>query len=59
MQELVKKAEAMIKNELKTDIQARYGFHQIREAIEFYQKNQTAGKVLLKPSLTKREGPKL
>lgn len=55
----MKKAEAMIKNELKTDIQARYGFHQIREAIEFYQKNQTAGKILLKPSLTKKERPKL
>jgi NADPH:quinone reductase-like Zn-dependent oxidoreductase len=57
--EIVKKAENMIRNELKTEIQARFGFHQIKEAIEFYQKNQTAGKILLKPSLTKNEGPKL
>ncbi len=43
----------MIQNELQTSIQANYGFHEIKEAIEFYMKNQTAGKVLLKPELTK------
>lgn len=49
----------MLRDELKTEIQARYGFHQIKEAIAFYLKNQTAGKILLKPSLTKVDGPKL
>lgn len=59
IQEIVKKAENMIRGELKTEINARYGYDQIKEAIEFYQKNQTAGKILLKASLTKKEEPKL
>ena len=59
IQEIIKKAEGMLRSELKTQIQARYGFHQIKEAIQFYMKNQTAGKILLKPSLTKAEQPKL
>ena len=29
-----------------------FGFHQIEEAIEYYKKNMTGGKVFLKPSLT-------
>ena len=37
--EIVLKAEAMYRNELKTSINARYGLHQIQEAIEFYMKN--------------------
>ncbi len=36
IQEIVKKAENMIRSELKTEINARYGYHQIKEAIEFY-----------------------
>ena len=59
IQEIVKTTESMIKNELKTEVQAKYGFHQIEEAIQFYLKNQTAGKILLKPSLTKEPSPKL
>jgi hypothetical protein len=39
----------MYKNELKTSINARYGLHQIKEAIEYYLKNQTAGKIILSP----------
>ena len=33
---LIKKAQLMYKNELKTEIQARFGFHQIAEAIKLY-----------------------
>lgn len=29
-----------------------FGLHEIKEAIEFYKKNMTSGKVYLKPSLT-------
>lgn len=50
--EIVLKAEGMYRNELKTQVNARYGLHQIHEAIEFYMKNQTAGKIILKPGLT-------
>ena len=57
--QVVKTTESMIKNELKTEVQASYGYHQIGDAIQFYLKNQTAGKILLKPSLTKSESPKL
>ena len=29
-----------------------FGFHQFDEALEYYKKNMTGGKVFLKPSLT-------
>ena len=48
----------MYQNELKTKINAKYGLHQLPEAIEFYMKNQSAGKVILKPSMTKVGEPK-
>jgi len=50
--EIMIKAESMYANELSTHINARFGLHQLPEAIDFYMKNQTAGKVILKPSLT-------
>ena len=59
IQEIVQTTESMIRNELKTEVQAKYGFHQIEEAVEFYLKNQTAGKILLKPNLTKEPLAKL
>mmetsp|Transcript_597 Transcript_597/g.1145 ORF Transcript_597/g.1145 Transcript_597/m.1145 type:complete len:149 (-) Transcript_597:41-487(-) len=46
------KAQNLYKTSLKTVIQGRYGLHQIEEAVKFYLKNQTAGKIVLKPSLT-------
>jgi hypothetical protein len=49
---LFKKAQGLYKSTLKTVVNARFGLHQIEEAIEFYLKNQTAGKVVVKPSLT-------
>ena len=49
---LVNKATGLYKTVLKTTVNAQYGLHQIGEAIEFYLKNQTAGKVVIKPSLT-------
>ena len=57
--EVVKITESMIRNELKTQVQAKYGFHQINEAIQYYMRNQTAGKILLLPSLTKKFQAKL
>jgi NADPH:quinone reductase-like Zn-dependent oxidoreductase len=50
--EIVLKAETMYRNELKTKINARYGLHEITDAIQYYMKNQTAGKIILKPGLT-------
>ena len=45
--ELVMKAEPLMKSDLSTVVQKTFGLNQINEAIEYYQKNQTAGKVLL------------
>ena len=42
-----------MKTHLQTDVAKRFGFHQIKEAIQYYQTHQTEGKVLLQPSLTK------
>lgn len=52
MIELIIKVEAMYKKELKTEVQKEFGLHQLKEAIDYYQNNQTAGKILLKPNLT-------
>ena len=41
----------MYKDDLKTQINARFGFHEVEKAIQFYMKNQSNGKVVLKPSL--------
>ena len=54
--QIVTTTETLIKSgDLKTEVQARYGYHQITDAVQFYLKNQTAGKIILKPSLTKSE----
>jgi hypothetical protein len=45
-----------MKTHLQTDVVKRFGFHEIKEAIGYYMKNMTAGKVLLQPSLTKAVG---
>merc|ERR1712060_272975 len=50
--ELAIRAESLMKSDLSTTIQKKFGLHQIREAIDFYQANQTAGKVILQPQLT-------
>ena len=55
--EIFNKAQKMYKTMLKTDIQAKFGLHQIEEAIKFYLKNQTGGKIVLKPSLTNKDEP--
>ena len=45
--ELVMKAEPLLNSDLSIVVQKKLGLHQINEAIEYYQKNQTAGIVLL------------
>lgn len=47
-----KTVELMCTTDLKTEVNKRFGFHQIDEALKFYNENQTAGKVLLRPDLT-------
>ena len=56
--EFILRAEPLMKSDLATVVQKRFGFHQIQEAIDFYQQNQTAGKVILQPQLT-QPAPKL
>eukprot|EP00806_Schmidingerella_arcuata_P003113 Macronucleus_3819.p1 GENE.Macronucleus_3819~~Macronucleus_3819.p1 ORF type:complete len:206 (+),score=65.10 Macronucleus_3819:1-618(+) len=56
--ELVLRAEPLYRGDLSTVVQKRFGLHEIKEAIEFYMANQTAGKVLLQPALTNPQ-PKL
>ena len=45
----------MMKNELTTIVQKRFGYHEITEAVAFAKTNATAGKVLLQPSLFKSD----
>ena len=37
-------------SDLSTEVNARFGLHQIKEAPDFYMKNQKSGKILLKTS---------
>lgn len=55
--DLIMKVEKMYASELSTVVQKRFGLHQLKEAIKYYKENQTAGKILMVPSLT--EQPKL
>ena len=57
MLDLIMKVEKMYATELTTVVQKRFGLHQLQEAMAYYKANQTAGKILLVPSLT--ESPKL
>jgi len=41
------RAYALYTSDLASHINARFGIHQIREAVNFYRENQTAGKVLI------------
>lgn len=44
--------EELCTTDFKTEVNKRFGLHQIEEALAFYHENQTAGKVLLRPDLT-------
>ena len=39
MGEIAAKAEALYQKELKTEVSRSFGFHEIKEAIEYYGKN--------------------
>jgi len=56
--EVILRAEPLYRGDLGTVVQKRFGLHEIKEAIQYYMANQTAGKVLLQPSLTPAQ-PKL
>lgn len=43
-----KKVQKLVKNELKTNIQATFPFEQANEALDLYKNNMSAGKVLFK-----------
>lgn len=45
-------AEQQCQSTFKTEINKRFGLHQIDQALAFYKENQTAGKVILRPDLT-------
>jgi NADPH:quinone reductase-like Zn-dependent oxidoreductase len=49
---IVKRARGLLGGTLSSTISKEFGLHEIHEAIEYYRANMTAGKVLLKPSLT-------
>lgn len=43
--------KSMLRTSLKTDVQKTFALEQINEAIEFYQKNMSFGKVLINPNI--------
>ena len=49
MYQATRQARALVQ---ETKMNKCYGLHQVKEAIEFYQENMTAGKIYLRPSLT-------
>jgi NADPH:quinone reductase-like Zn-dependent oxidoreductase len=49
----IRRVQHLATNELRTTIQKRFPLSDVKEAIEHYQANPTAGKVLLVPELSK------
>jgi NADPH:quinone reductase-like Zn-dependent oxidoreductase len=47
---ILRQVQRLAANELHTTIQGRYPLDQVQEALELYQANPTAGKVLLVPN---------
>jgi len=47
-QELGNKIQRKLKTTLKTEVVKVYGFEEVKEALEFYEKNASKGKVLLR-----------
>jgi len=50
--EFYKQSELLCTSTFKTEVNKRFGFHQWKEAMQFYYENQTAGKVLFRADLT-------
>jgi len=50
--EVIIDANSNLKALCSTTIGKKFGLHQIKEAIEYYMANMTAGKPLLIPALT-------
>ena len=48
---VIRKINKMLGGVLSSEVSKRFGLHEIREAIEYYQSNMTAGKVIMKGSL--------
>ena len=46
------RAAALYSTDLSTTVAKKFGLHQIKEAVQHYMENQTAGKVVLQPELT-------
>lgn len=46
-----RKLKSLLKTVLSSSVSREYGFHELKEAVKFYHKNQSAGKVLIKASL--------
>ena len=49
----VEEAKSLYKDILCTNIAGSYGLHEIDKAIDTYNQNQSAGRVIMKPELTK------
>ena len=52
-QEFAKRGQALMKTDLSTHVAKKFPLGEFKDAMAFYDQNQTAGKVLLQPSLTK------
>jgi NADPH:quinone reductase-like Zn-dependent oxidoreductase len=46
---IARQVQALLGQELKTDIQARFPLEQVQRALEQYISNMTAGKILITP----------
>lgn len=56
--ELVKHAQSLYSTMLSTQIQKKFGLHEITDAIQYYLRNQTQGKIVIDPKLTSNDqGP--
>ena len=52
---IFRKLKKLLKSTLYSTISREFGLHELKDAIEYYDKNQSAGKVIMKASLTPEE----
>lgn len=48
---MFRKLKNLLKTSLLSSVSREFGLHELKDAIEFYDKNQSAGKVIMKASL--------
>lgn len=54
---MFRKLKSLLNTSLSSSVSREFGLHELKQAIEYYDKNQSAGKVMMKASLIPEDYP--